>query len=195
MGSSVTALPHTHTFPCRRGGADAIPAQKVRRTKITISLFFHQPASRVQPERAESSDTHSEVMADTNQITAMIHFLATKNKTIVGAAERLASPPAGGRKISCIAALGPSEHPPPSHTPCIIHSRSVCLTFIDLQLSSSSARLVPFSPQSLRLPLPMRPRTDELNHNESAAYPNSCSPSLPSTQHGEREAILVVFWG
>lgn len=32
----------------------------------------------------DSSRTQSEVVAEPNQITAMIHFLGTKNKTIVG---------------------------------------------------------------------------------------------------------------
>lgn len=73
--------------------------------------------------KKERAVTHSEVMTKPNQITAMIHFLGTKNKTTVGTAMSVASPWQSGEggENSCIAELGPTEHPPPSHTPCIIN--------------------------------------------------------------------------
>lgn len=46
-------------------------------------------------------------MADPNQITAMIHFLGSENKTVVGTVINLASPQQEGGKICCIAELGP----------------------------------------------------------------------------------------
>lgn len=40
---------------------------------------------------------HREVIADPNQITAMIHFVGTKNKTIVGTDRAKAGNPRGKR--------------------------------------------------------------------------------------------------
>lgn len=42
-----------------------------------------------QARKKESSRTYSDVVPELNQITAMIHFLGSKNKTIVGTKYRV----------------------------------------------------------------------------------------------------------
>lgn len=141
-----------------------------------------------QARKKESSRTQSEVVAQPNQITAMIHFLGTKNKTIVGAGHSEPGIPVAEKKNkkNCIAALGPTEYPPPSHTPCIINNRSISLTLINLQLYSAC----PFS-QSKNLSFCSSVLSRSLHQwvslitKGSAAYPNSCATPLPCT-HGER---------